>query len=130
MERSAIGLLVSRNAAISFAVQCFGAVSRRRLRCFTYSSLRCGFRGKHNQVIDMVEDSLLLAGSEAYSAALACYQSAKTAAKLNVAGAATIVGESSSPFDAARIWGCARQFRGESGTGTCVASCRPRPRRR
>jgi hypothetical protein len=42
------------------------------------------------QVIDMVEDSLLLAGSEAYSAALAFYESVKAFAKRNVAGAATI----------------------------------------
>jgi hypothetical protein len=43
-----------------------------------------------NQVVDMVEDSLLMAGSESLSAALAFYESAKAFAKRKVAGAATI----------------------------------------
>ena len=38
----------------------------------------------------MVDDSRNLASSEAYCATLGCYQSAKSAAKLNVPGAATI----------------------------------------
>jgi hypothetical protein len=39
------------------------------------------------KIADMVEDSLLLSGSEAYTAALACYQGIKSAAKLNMPGA-------------------------------------------
>jgi hypothetical protein len=46
----------------------------------------------------MVEDSLMLAGSEAYGAALACYQTIKGAARLNVPGAGTIAEELSQRF--------------------------------
>ena len=42
------------------------------------------------QIADMLDDSLALTGSDAMTAALAYYQSVKTANKLNVAGAATI----------------------------------------
>jgi hypothetical protein len=50
------------------------------------------------QLMDMVEDSLLQAGSEAYSAALAYYHSAKAAARLNVAGAAVIADDLAKSF--------------------------------
>ena len=43
-----------------------------------------------SQIADMLDDSLALTGSEAMNAALAYYQSVKTANKLNVPGAATI----------------------------------------
>ena len=52
--------------------------------------LLLGLQRPLSQVMDMVDNSLLLAGSEAYSAALSYYQAAKTAAKVNAAGAATI----------------------------------------
>jgi len=52
--------------------------------------LLLGLQRPLSQVMDMVDDSLILAGSEAYSAALAYYQAAKAAARINVAGAATI----------------------------------------
>jgi hypothetical protein len=39
------------------------------------------------KIADMIDDSLLLSGSEAYAAALACYQSIKSAARLNMPGA-------------------------------------------
>jgi hypothetical protein len=41
-------------------------------------------------VLDMLDDSVLLCGSEAYLQALAHYQALKSAAKLNVPGAATM----------------------------------------
>ena len=40
-----------------------------------------------SKISDMVGDSLLLSGSEAYAAALACYQVIKSAARLNTPGA-------------------------------------------
>jgi hypothetical protein len=43
-----------------------------------------------SQVLDIVDDSLLLAGSEAYGAALVYYQSVKSAARAQVPAAATI----------------------------------------
>jgi hypothetical protein len=43
-----------------------------------------------SQLADMLDDSLAVAGSDAMNAALAYYQSIKTAHKLNVPGAATI----------------------------------------
>ena len=43
-----------------------------------------------SQIADMLDDSLAMAGSDAMNAALAYYQSVKTANKLNVPGAATI----------------------------------------
>jgi hypothetical protein len=43
-----------------------------------------------SQVMDIVDDSLLLAGSEAYGAALLYYQSVKSAARAQVPAAATI----------------------------------------
>ena len=43
-----------------------------------------------SQLADMLDDSLALTGSDAMTAALAYYQSVKTANKLNVPGAATI----------------------------------------
>jgi hypothetical protein len=51
-----------------------------------------------NQLADMVDDSLLLSGSEAYAAALACYQSIKSAARLNMPGAATIASDLAERF--------------------------------
>ena len=42
-----------------------------------------------SQVMDMLDDSLALTNSETYGTALACYQSIKGAAKLNVPGAST-----------------------------------------
>ena len=43
-----------------------------------------------SQLADMLDDSLALTGSDAMTAALAYYQSVKTANKLNIPGAATI----------------------------------------
>jgi hypothetical protein len=43
-----------------------------------------------NQLADLVDDSLMLSGSEAYAAALACYQSLRAAAKLGHPGAAVV----------------------------------------
>jgi len=43
-----------------------------------------------SQLADMLDDSLALTGSDAMNAALAYYQSVKTANKLNVPGASTI----------------------------------------
>ena len=62
--------------------------------------LLLGLQRPLSQVMDMVDDSLLLAGSEAYSAALACYQGVKVAARLNIAGAATIADDLGQRFPA------------------------------
>ena len=51
-----------------------------------------------SQLADMLDDSLALAGSDAMTAALAYYQSVKTANKLNVPGAATISDDLSTRF--------------------------------
>lgn len=51
-----------------------------------------------SQLADMLDDSLALTGSEAMNAALAYYQSVKTANKLNVPGAATISDDLSTRF--------------------------------
>jgi len=51
-----------------------------------------------SQIADMVDDSLLLSGSEAYAAALAYYQSVKAAAKLGQPGAAVISDDLSARF--------------------------------
>jgi hypothetical protein len=50
------------------------------------------------QVADMVDDSLMLAGSEAYAAALSFYQATKSAAKLNVPAAGTIAQDLAAQF--------------------------------
>ena len=50
------------------------------------------------QIADMVEDTLLLSGSEALTAALTCYQAFKGAAKANAPGAATIAADLSTRF--------------------------------
>lgn len=50
------------------------------------------------QLADMLGDSLALTGSDAMTAALAYYQSVKTANKLNVPGAATITDDLSTRF--------------------------------
>jgi hypothetical protein len=42
------------------------------------------------QVVDLLEDSLTLSASEAYSAALVCYQNVKSAARMNTPGAKVI----------------------------------------
>jgi hypothetical protein len=44
-------------------------------------------------LVDMLSDSVLQSGSEAYTAALASYQAVKSAAKLNQPGAAIIVAD-------------------------------------
>jgi len=51
-----------------------------------------------SQLADMLDDSLALTGSDAMNAALAYYQSVKTANKLNVQGAATIADDLSERF--------------------------------
>ena len=51
-----------------------------------------------SQLADMLDDSLALTGSDAMNAALAYYQSVKTANKLNVPGAATITDDLSTRF--------------------------------
>ncbi len=51
-----------------------------------------------SQFFDTVDDSLALAGSDALTAALAIYQTVKTAAKLNVLGAATIADDLAARF--------------------------------
>ena len=50
------------------------------------------------QITDMVEDTLLLSGSEALTAALSCYQAFKGAAKANAPGAATIAADLATRF--------------------------------
>lgn len=50
------------------------------------------------QVADIVDDSLMLAGSEAYAAALVFYQSAKSAQRSAVPGAATIADDLGARF--------------------------------
>jgi hypothetical protein len=50
------------------------------------------------QLADMLDDSLALTGSDAMNAALAYYQSVKTANKLNMPGAATIADDLSTRF--------------------------------
>lgn len=50
------------------------------------------------QITDLVDDSLTLSGGEALAAALACYQAFKSAAKLNLPGAATIANDLSARF--------------------------------
>ncbi len=52
------------------------------------------------QIVDMLSDTLLLSGSEALMAALACYTSFKGAAKSNAPGAATIVQDLAARFAA------------------------------
>ena len=51
-----------------------------------------------SQLADMLDDSLALTGSDAMNAALAYYQSVKTANKLNVPGAATITDDLATRF--------------------------------
>ncbi|MFL6696601.1 MAG: hypothetical protein ACJ8GJ_05495 [Vitreoscilla sp.] len=51
-----------------------------------------------SQLADMLDDSLALTGSDAMTAALAYYQSVKSANKLNVPGAATITDDLSTRF--------------------------------
>ena len=51
-----------------------------------------------SQLTDMLDDSLALTGSDAMTAALAYYQSVKTANKLNVPGAATITDDLATRF--------------------------------
>jgi len=51
-----------------------------------------------SQLADMLDDSLAITGSDAMNAALAYYQSVKTANKLNVPGAATITDDLSTRF--------------------------------
>ena len=51
-----------------------------------------------SQLADMLDDSLALTGSDAMNAALAYYQSVKTANKLNVPGAATIADDLATRF--------------------------------
>ena len=42
------------------------------------------------QLVDLLDDSLMLSASEAYSAALVCYQGVKGAARLNMPGAKVV----------------------------------------
>ena len=51
-----------------------------------------------SQLADMLDDSLAIAGSDAMNAALAYYQSVKTANKLNMPGAATIADDLATRF--------------------------------
>ena len=51
-----------------------------------------------NQMASMLNDSMLLAGSEAYVTALAFYKSVKNAAKLNIPGAKEVNDELSKRF--------------------------------
>ncbi len=51
-----------------------------------------------SQLADMLDDSLALTGSDAMNAALAYYQSVKTANKLNMPGAGTIADDLSARF--------------------------------
>jgi len=51
-----------------------------------------------NQIASMLNDSMLLAGSEAYVTALAFYKSVKAAAKLNIPGAKEVNEELSKRF--------------------------------
>ncbi len=67
------------------------------------------------QVVDVIDDSLLLAGSEAYAAALVFYHSVKGAARSKVQGANTIAED------------LAQRFQGRPGAGVAagVAGARP-----
>lgn len=49
-----------------------------------------GLQQPLQQLTDLVDDSLAVSGSEAYSAALACYESFKSASKRGVPGMTTI----------------------------------------
>ena len=51
-----------------------------------------------SQLADMLDDSLALTGSDAMNAALAYYQSVKTANKMNMPGAATIADDLATRF--------------------------------
>ena len=51
-----------------------------------------------SQLADMLDDSLAVTGSDAMNAALAYYQSVKTANKLNVPGASTITDDLATRF--------------------------------
>ena len=51
-----------------------------------------------SELTDMLDDSVMLASSEAYSAALAAYQAFKSAAKLNHPGAEVIAADLSDRF--------------------------------
>ena len=51
-----------------------------------------------SQLADMLDDSLAITGSDAMNAALAYYQSVKTANKLNMPGAATIADDLATRF--------------------------------
>jgi hypothetical protein len=61
------------------------------------------------QIVDLLDDSLTLSASEAYGAALICYQNAKGAARLNEPGAKIVADD------------LARQFAGR-GTRTDLAA--------
>jgi hypothetical protein len=50
------------------------------------------------QIVDLLDDSLTLSASEAYSAALVCYQGAKGAARLNMPGAKVVVDDLARQF--------------------------------
>ena len=57
-----------------------------------------GLQQPLDQLAGLVDASLLLSGSEAYAAALACYQSFKAAAKLHMPGAGIIANDLSDRF--------------------------------
>ncbi len=80
-----------------------------------------------SQVADMLDDSLAIAGSDAMNAALACSQSVKTANKLNVPGAATILRR---PVDALRRTGSADAKQGADRGLSVATPARRRDRSR
>jgi hypothetical protein len=57
-----------------------------------------GLQRPLNQIADMVDDSVVLSGSEAYAAALSFYQAAKIAARRGHPGAAVIADDLSAQF--------------------------------
>jgi len=61
-----------------------------------------------SQLADMLDDSLALTGSDAMNAALAYYQSVKTANKLNVPGAATINDDLATRFSGQGVRGTSK----------------------
>jgi hypothetical protein len=57
-----------------------------------------GFKAQVDQLASLIDDTVMIAGSEAYTAALAFYNNAKLASKQNVPGAKVIADELAARF--------------------------------
>ena len=77
-----------------------------------------------SQLVDMVDHSLLLAGSRAFSAGLACYRAVKDAARLKVPGAATIVDDLGQRFPGRTARGATPSKDAVDGQGNGAAAPR------